>query len=65
MFGWTIMKYAFYITTSQSGGEGKGNTQTDVSIDRQKNLIVQTRTPTGIETTHPIGLVFSWRRTQS
>ena len=31
-----MIKYAFYISNSQSGGEGQGNTQTDVEIDRQK-----------------------------
>ena len=38
-FGWTMMKYAFYITTYQSGGEGKVDTQTEVWTERQKNLI--------------------------
>ena len=34
-----MIKYAFYVTTSQIGGEGKGNTQTDVGTDRKTNLI--------------------------
>ena len=65
MFGRTMMMYAFYVTTSQSGGEGQGDTQIDVGTDRQMKLIGQTGRPTGIETTHPIGLVFSRRRIQS
>ena len=34
-----MMNYAFYVTTSQSGGEEQGNTQTDVGTDRYMNLI--------------------------
>ena len=37
-----MMKYAFYVTTSQSGGEVQGNTQTGVGTDRKMNLIGQT-----------------------
>ena len=33
-----MMKYAFYFTTSKSGGEGKVNTQTAIAIDRQIKL---------------------------
>ena len=29
------MKYAFYVTTSKSGGDGQVNTQIDVSTDRK------------------------------
>ena len=42
-----------------------GDTQTDVITDREKNHIVQTGRPTGTETTHIIGLVFSQRIIQS
>ena len=59
-----MMKFAFYATTSQSGSEGKGDTQTHVGTDRQTNLIGQTWRHTGIETTHLIGLGFSLRRIQ-
>ena len=46
----------FYSTTYQSGGEGQGNTQTEVGTDRQINITGQTGRPTGIETTHIIRL---------
>ena len=41
-------KYAFYLAASQSGGEGKGNTQTDVGTDKQTNLMVQIGIPLGL-----------------
>ena len=56
-----MMKYTFYVTTSQNLNEGQGDTQTDVSTDRETKRIVQTGKPMGIETTHPIGFGFSWR----
>ena len=59
-----MMKYAFYITTSQLGGEGQGNTQAAVGTYKQTNLIGHTDRPTEIETTHLIGLGFSGRRIQ-
>ena len=58
MFGRTMMMYAFYVTTSQSGGEGQGDTQAEVGTDRKTNLIGQTGRTMGIETTHLIGLGF-------
>ena len=36
---------AFYVTTSQSGGEGQGDTQTDAGTDIQMNLIGKTVKP--------------------
>ena len=63
--GWTIMNYAFYVNTYQSGGEVQGNTQTEVSTYRLTDLIGQTCIPTWIDTTHKIGLGFSPRRIQS
>ena len=33
-----MMKYNFYVTTSQSGGEGKFDIQTDVGTYRQTNF---------------------------
>ena len=60
-----MMKYKFYVTTSQSGGEGKGDTYTDIGTDIHTHIIGQTERPTGIETTHLIGLGFSRRRIQS
>ena len=38
-FGWTIMKYTFYITTYKSGDGVKGDTQTDIRKDIQTNMI--------------------------
>ena len=38
-FGWTMMKYAFYVTTSQIEGGGQGDTHIDVRMDRQMNII--------------------------
>ena len=55
-----MMKYAFYVTISQIGCEEKGDTQKDIRIDKQKNHIGHTVIPTGIETTHLIGLGFSY-----
>ena len=60
-----MTKYAFYVTTSQSGGKWKGYTQIDVVTDIWTNIIGHTYTPTGIETTYIIGLGFSPRRIQS
>ena len=56
--------YTFYVTTSQNGDKGQGNTQTYVGTDRHMNLIGYTGRHTGIATTHPIGLEFSGRRIQ-
>ena len=56
-----MMKYIFYFTTSQIGGEGGFDTQTYVGTDRHTNLVGQTVRPTGIETRYLIILVFSWR----
>ena len=53
-----MMKYNFHVTTSQSGGEGQGNTQIDVGIVKQTNLIGYTSIPMVIDTTHPIILGF-------
>ena len=50
------MKYAFYIPTSHSGGEGKGNTDSNGRENKQTNLIRYTYRPTKIETTNTIGL---------
>ena len=33
-----MMKYTFYVTTSQSGGEGQVDTQTYNGTDRQSNI---------------------------
>ena len=33
-----MMKYTFYVTTYQSGGEGKGDTKTEFGIYRKTNL---------------------------
>ena len=33
-----MMKYASYVTTSQSGGEGQGDTQTNIGTDIQMGL---------------------------
>ena len=60
-----MMRYAFYVTNSQNGGEGQGDTQTDDRTYRQKNIIGKTDRPAGIETTHLIGLGFSRRRIKS
>ena len=30
-----MIKYKFYVTTYQSGGEGQGNTHTDIAKDRK------------------------------
>ena len=65
MFGLTMMKYTFYVTTSQIGGEGQGDTQTDAGTDIQTNIIGQSYRPMVIDTTHIIGLVFIRRRIQS
>ena len=59
------MKYDFYVTAYQSGGEGQGDTQTDVRTNRQNNLIGQTGRPTGIDTTHTIVSGFSQKIIQS
>ena len=58
-------KVCLNIATSQRGGEGKGDAQTDPGTDRLMNLIGQTGKPTGIETTNPMKLGFSWRVIQS
>ena len=60
-----MMKYDFYVTTSQSGGGGQGNEYTDYGTYRHMNLIGQTVRPLGIETNHPIGLGFIRIRIQS
>ena len=57
-----MMKYTFYVTASQSGGEGQGGIQTDAETSRHMNLIGQTGKTTGIETTHPIRLGFNQRK---
>ena len=64
-FGWDMINYAFYVTTSKRGGEGQGDTQKEVRTERQTYIIVKTGRSTGIETTHLTRLGFSWRRTQS
>ena len=56
-----MMGYDFYVIISQSGGEGKGDTKTDVETYRHTNLIGNICRPTGIDTTHIIILGFSWR----
>ena len=33
-FGWNTMKYAFCVTTSESGGVSQGDTQIKIGIDR-------------------------------
>ena len=53
------MKYTFYVTTYQSGGEGQGDTQKDVGTYIKMNLIGHTDRPMGIKVTYPIGLGFS------
>ena len=58
------MKYNFYVTAYKSGGKGQGNTQTDTGTEIQKDLIGKTDRYKIIETTRPIGLVFSWRGIQ-
>ena len=50
-----------YVITSQSEGEGKGNTQKDDRTYIQMNIIGHTGRPTLIDTTHLIGLVLSLR----
>ena len=37
-----MTKYVFYVTTYQSGGEGKGNTQTYVGTDRHTDKYYRT-----------------------
>ena len=59
------MKYVFYVTTYQSGGEGQGNTHTDVGTDIQMNFIGHTYRPAVIEITYIIGMGFSRRIVQS
>ena len=54
-----------YVTTFQRAGEGQGNTRRDVGRYRQTSLIGQAVRPLRIETTHSIGLVFSWIIIQS
>ena len=49
-------------TTSQSGGEGKGNKNNGYRTDRQTYLIVNTGRTLGIDIKHPIQLVFIWIR---
>ena len=53
-FGLTMMKYAFYVTTSQSGVEGRDDTHIETGIDIQTKLTGQTGRPTGIDTTNLI-----------
>ena len=53
-----MIKYEFYVTPPQIGGEIQGDTHTDIEIDRHTNLIGQADRPTGIDATHPIGLLF-------
>ena len=60
-----MMKYIFYVVTSQNGGEGQGNTQEYLGKDRHMNLIGHIGRPMVIETIHLIGLGFSLRRIQS
>ena len=62
--GWTMINYSFYITTSQSGGEGKGNTQIDTRTDIHTNLTGHTGISMIIETINPIVLGFSQIRVQ-
>ena len=40
-FGLTMIKYTFYVTTSQIGGGDQGDTQKDFRSDIQTNLILQ------------------------
>ena len=54
-----MMNYEFYIFTSQSGGEGYVNTQTDSRTDRQANCIGKKVRTTVTETTHLNRLGFS------
>ena len=54
-----------YVTTSQSGDEGKCDTQIDNRKHIHIDLIRQIERPLVTETTHPIILGFSWIRTQS
>ena len=54
-----------YVSPPQSGGERQGNTRTYEWKNRQMYLIVQTSSPLVLETTHPIGLEFSWIRKKS
>ena len=64
-FGWTMMKYTFYVTTSESGGESQGNTYADFRKYSYKNIIGHTCRPLEIDTTNLIILGFILRRTQS
>ena len=64
IFGLNIMKYTFHLTTTQIGDEGQVNTYIDIKTDIHMNLIGHTGRTTGIETKHPIGLGFIWRRIQ-
>ena len=59
------MKYAFNLTTSQSGGGGKGDAHIDTGKDRYENLKGHIGRLTVIDTTHLIGLRFSPRRIES
>ena len=45
-----MMKYAFYVTTSQSGGEGQGNIHPDPVKDIQMNITGNTGIHVVIET---------------
>ena len=54
-----------YVTTSQSGDERKGDTQTNNRKQRQTDLIGQIERPLVTDTTHPIILVFNPIITQS
>ena len=47
-FGLNMLKYDFYVTTCQSGGEGQVNTLTYIGKDRHLNLIGHTGKPMGI-----------------
>ena len=53
-----------YVTTSQSGDAGKGNIRTYYETYIHTRLIRNKDRPSGIETPHPIILVFSMIRTQ-
>ena len=44
------MRYAFYVSTNKSGGEGKGYTKIEARTDRQTNLIGHTGRPTATHT---------------
>ena len=59
------MKCNFYATNSQSGGEGKVDTHTEIGTDIHSNLIGQTGVPMEIDTTHLIRFGFSQRIIQS